>query len=112
MRDCGSSPPAQHGRTGAVGAGLAGAGALQAGGAERRGGAERARGVPRLPPRQRALLLELAAGARRLAAGLPGLAEVRGAAGARASRQLAGAARRLVSPGAASALRLPHQGSR
>lgn len=86
---------------------------MQAGGAGSsggRGGARRPRSVPRLPPRQRALLLELAAGARRLAADLPGLAAARGAAGARASRQPAGAARRLGSPGAAPAPRLSHQG--
>ncbi|KAL4699192.1 hypothetical protein H8959_011849 [Pygathrix nigripes] len=67
-------------------------------------------GVPRLPSRQRALLLERAAGARRLAAGLPGLAAARGAAGARAPRLPAGAARCLAAPGATAAARLPHQG--
>lgn len=110
---CGPWPPRQHGPARATGAGFLGAGAVQAGGAGGGGGCGgvwRARCVPRLPKSQRALLLELAAGARRLAAGLPGLAAARGAAGARASRQPAGAARRLVSPGPAPAAGLSHSG--
>lgn len=98
----------RYGAAGTTGARLAGTGAEPPGGraSDREAGWPSA--LPRLPPCQRALLLERTPGTRRFAARLPRLAAAPGAAGASAPVLCAGAAGCLEAPGPAVAPRLPH----
>lgn len=98
----------RYGAADTTGAGLPGTGAEPPGGraGDREAGWPRA--LPRLPPCQRALLLERTPGTRRLAARLPRLAAAPGAAGASAPTLCAGAAGCLEAPSPAVAPRLPH----
>lgn len=98
----------RYGAADTAGAGLAGTGAEPPGGrpGDRKAGWPSA--LPRLPPCQRALLLERTPGTRCLAARLPRLAAAPGTAGASAPTLCAGAAGCLEAPSPAVAPRLPH----